>query len=408
MGIKVVHVINNDIGLRIHGRHYFHYLQQQGYEMGVICAPGKYVRGDMVNPDGIPVTAVPFPPRYTPIADLKTLRRLIQLFRQRRYHIVHTHTVKPGLLGRVAARLAGIPIIIHTVHGFHNWDDMTHFEQWFFLQIERFAARFCDSLLSQNHEDVGVAVRDRICPTSKVRYLGNGIDIDYFHPDNVTALQVQALRQTLGVQPGEHLVGMIGRLVRLKGYYDYMAAAQLLHEADEPIKFLTIGFAVPDKRDALSPEALIAQYNLTGTMQHLGPRQDVRELLAAMDTVILASYAEGIPRVLMEAAAMGKTAVGTDVRGTREAIVHGQTGILVPPRNPEALAAGIKRVLSDKTQAAAMGQAARKRAEAHFDERFFFWRTDQEYRRLIRQKLPATPLNSLRSLPTEAGLLEAA
>jgi glycosyltransferase involved in cell wall biosynthesis len=255
---------------------------------------------------------------------------------------------------------------------------------------------------------VGVAVRDRICPPSKVRYLGNGIDIDYFHPNNVTALQVRALRQTLGVQPGEHLVGMIGRLVRLKGYYDYMAAAQLLHEAGEPIKFLSIGFAVPDKRDALSPEALIAQYNLTDAMQHLGPRQDVRELLAAMDTVVLASYAEGIPRVLMEAAAMGKTAVGTDVRGTREAIVHGQTGILVPPRNPEALAAGIKRALSDKTQAAAMGQAARKRAEAHFDERFFFWRTDREYRRLIRQKLPAAQLHSLQSLPTEAGLLEAA
>ncbi|MCP4427789.1 MAG: glycosyltransferase family 4 protein [Chloroflexi bacterium] len=401
MDIKVVHIINNDIGLRIHGRHYFRYLQRQGYEMNVICAPGSYVRGDMATPDGIPVTAVPFPPRYTPISDLKTLRHLIRLFRQRRYHIVHTHTVKPGLLGRVAARLAGVPIIIHTVHGFHNWDDMTRFEQRFFLQIERFAARFCDSLLSQNQEDVGVAVRDRICPPLKIRYLGNGIDIDYYHPDNVTTLQVRTLRQTLGVQPGEYLVGMIGRLVRLKGYYDYMAAAQRLHEAGEPIKFLTIGFAVPDKRDALSPEALISQYNLNGAMQHLGPRQDVRELLAAMDTVVLASYAEGIPRVLMEAAAMGKTAVGTDVRGTREVIVDGETGILVPPRNPTALAAGIKQALKNETQAA-MGRAARKRAEAYFDERFFFWRTDREYRRLIRQKLPATPLQSLQALPAKA------
>ncbi len=407
MGIKVVHIINNDIGLRIHARHYFNYLRQQGYEMNVICAPGDYVKGDMVTSDGIPVIAIPFPPRYTPVSDLKTIWRLVRLFRKNRYGIVHTHCVKPGLLGRIAARLAGVPIIVHTVHGFHNWDDMSRFEQWFFLQVERFAARFCDALLSQNREDMRVAVRDRICPPSKIRYLGNGIDIEYFQPNKVSAEQVQRMRQDLGVQPGEYLVGMIGRLVRLKGFYDYMAAAQQLHEAGEPTKFLTIGFSVPEKRDALSPEKLIAKYNLTGAMQHLGPRKDIRELIATMDAVILASYAEGIPRVLMESAAMGKAAVGTDVRGTRETIVDGETGVLVPPRNPPALAAGIMRVLENKAQTALMGEAARRRAEANFDERFYFWRTDQEYRRLIRQKLAGQQLQSLRDVPAEAEWLEA-
>ncbi len=407
MGIKVVHVINSDIGLRIHGRHYFNYLQQQGYEMHVVCAPGSYVRGDMVNPDGIPVKAIPFPPRYTPAADLRTLLRLYRYFRQQQFDIVHTHTVKPGLLGRLAARMAGVPIVVHTVHGFHNWDDMTRFEQWFFRQIERFAAQFCDLLLSQNREDMDVAARDRICDPSKIRFLGNGIDIEYFRPDKVTAVQVDKLRRELDVQPGEKLVGMIGRLVRLKGYFDYMAAAQRLHESGMPIKFLAIGFAVPDKLDALSPEKLIAQHNLTGVMQYLGSRQDVRELLAAMDAVVLASYAEGIPRVLMEAAAMGKAAVGTDVRGTREVIVDGKTGVLVPSRNPAALAAGIERVLADPAHAATMGCAARLRAETHFDERYFFWRTDREYRYLIRQRLKPTQLGSLRALPTEAKRLEA-
>ncbi|MCB9422099.1 MAG: glycosyltransferase family 4 protein [Ardenticatenaceae bacterium] len=406
MGVKVVHVINNDIGLRIHGRHYFQYLQQQGYDINVVCGLGSYVKGDMVTPDSIPVKAIPFPPRYTPVADLKTLQQLARHFRQQRYDIVHTHTVKPGLLGRIAARMVGVPIIIHTVHGFHNWDDMTRFEQWFFRQIERFAAHFCDLLLSQNREDIGVAIRDRICPSSKIHYLGNGIDIEFFHPDNVSDDQVTQLRQALGVLPGECLVGMIGRLVRLKGYYDYMAAARLLHEAGAPVKFLTIGFAVPDKRDALLPEALINQYNLSGVMTHLGPRQDVRELMAAMDTVVLASYAEGIPRVLMEAAAMGKAAVGTAVRGTKEVIVDKQTGVLVPPRQPGALADGIQYVLADKERAQAMGRAARQQAETCFDERFFFWRTDQEYRQLIRQKLSPNRLRTLQELPVEMSILE--
>jgi glycosyltransferase involved in cell wall biosynthesis len=408
MGVKVVHVINHDIGLRIHGRHYFQYLMQQGYDMHVVCGPGSYVKKDMVNPDGIPVKAIPFPPRYTPAADLKTLQQLVRHFRQQRFDIVHTHTVKPGLLGRIAARLAGVPIIIHTVHGFHNWDDMTRFERWFFLQVERFAAHFCDLLLSQNREDIIVALRDRICGPSQIRYLGNGIDIDYFHPDNVSDNQVLQLRRELGIMPDEYLVGMIGRLVRLKGYYDYMAAAQQLHESGAPIKFLTIGFAVPEKRDALSPEKMIEQYKLSGVMTHLGPRQDVRELIAAMDTIVLASYAEGIPRVLLEAAAMGKAAVGTAVRGTKEAIVDGETGILVPPRQPAALAAGIQQVLADEVRAEQMGRAARQRAEKYFDERFFFWRTDREYRQLIRQKLSPTRLSSLRKLPIEFGGLEPA
>jgi len=407
MSIKVAHVINHEIGLRVHGRNYFAYLKDQGYDLRVVCAPGDLVRGDMITDQGVPVKAIAFPPRYTPIADFKTLLQLARYFRREKFDIVHTHTVKPGLLGRVAARLAGVPIVIHTVHGFHVWDDMSRFEQRFFVWVERFAGRFCDLLLSQNREDVTVAVRDRICAADRIHYLGNGIDIDRFHPDRVSADHVARLRQELGLAPGECLVGMIGRLVRLKGYYDYLAAARILIDQGFPVRFLTIGLATPEKSDALSPEELIARYGLTGVLQHLGERGDVRELIAAMDVVVLASYAEGIPRVLMEAAAMGRPAVGTDVRGTREVIVEGETGYLVPPRNPHALADGIHRLLSDPSRAQAMGCAARRRAEAHFDERHYFWRTDVEYRRLIETKRGGRSLRDLKPLQPEAARLAA-
>ncbi len=402
MPIKVAHVINHEIGLRVHGRNYFSYLQEQGYDLQVVCSPGEFVRGDTVTQEGIAVKTIPFPPRYTPQADFETFTRLARYFRQQSIDIVHTHTVKPGLLGRIAARLAGVPVVIHTVHGFHIWDDMSAFEQRFFLWVERFAARFCDLLLSQNHEDIEMAIREHICPANRIRYLGNGIDISYFHPDKASAGQVAALRRELGVAPGEHLVGMIGRLVRLKGYYDYMEAARILKTQGEPIKFLAIGLATPEKADALSPDELIAQYGLAGTMQYLGVRNDVRELIAAMDTLVLASYAEGVPRVLMEAAAMGKAAVGTDVRGTREVIVDGQTGYLVPARNSAALAAGIRRLLSNRQRAQEMGIAARRRAEMHFDERHYFWRTDIEYRRLLGEKLLGGRMQGLRPLKPEA------
>jgi glycosyltransferase involved in cell wall biosynthesis len=201
---------------------------------------------------------------------------------------------------------------------------------------------------------------------------------------------------------------MIGRLVRLKGYYDYMEAARILKEQGAPIKFLAIGLATPEKADAISPDELIAQHGLKGTLQYLGVRNDVRELIAAMDTLVLASYAEGIPRVLMEAAAMGKAAVGTSVRGTREVIVDGETGYLVPARDPAALADGIRRLLSDRQRARVMGAAARRRAEAHFDERHYFWRTDIEYRRLLKEERLDARIRGLNPLGPEAVNLDRA
>ncbi|MBN1955559.1 MAG: glycosyltransferase family 4 protein [Anaerolineae bacterium] len=400
--IKVAHIINHDIGLQVHGRNYFSYLKAQGYDIHVVSSPGEFVRGDMVTRNGVVVKAIPFPPRYTPLPDLQALIRLVRYFRQERFDVVHTHTVKPGLLGRLAAWLTGVPVVIHTVHGFHIWDDMGALERRLFVWIERLAARFCHRLLSQNREDMEMAARERICSPERMRYLGNGIDVTYFDPEQVGPEQVAQVRRTLNVGANERLVGMIGRLVRLKGYYDYMEAARLLKQQGAPLRFLTIGLAQPDKRDALSPEELIAQYGLEGTMQHLGRRDDVRELIAATDAVVLASYAEGIPRVLMEAAAMGKAAVGTDVRGTREVIVDGETGYLVPPHDPPALAHAISRLLGDMARAREMGAAARRRAKDHFDERHYFWRTDAAYRQLLTEKGLGEKVAVLEPLGAEA------
>ncbi|MBN1582133.1 MAG: glycosyltransferase, partial [Anaerolineae bacterium] len=157
----------------------------------------------------------------------------------------------------------------------------------------------------------------------------------------------------------------------------------------------------------VSPTELIAQYGLQDSMQFLGMRSDIPELMAAMDVIVLASYAEGIPRVLLEAAAMGKAAVGTDVRGTREVIVDGETGYLVPSRDAMALADAIGRLAADPARRQEIGKAARRRAEQHFDERFYFWRTDLEYRRLIETKLSATRLQVLGDLPLQAHDLRA-
>jgi glycosyltransferase involved in cell wall biosynthesis len=168
------------------------------------------------------------------------------------------------------------------------------------------------------------------------------------------------------------------------------------------VRFLAIGAAQKGKAEALSPQELIAHHGVADRVLFLGVRRDVPELMAMMDAVVLASYAEGVPRILMEAAAMGRPSIGTDVRGTREVIVDGVTGYLVPVHDAPALADAITRLLADKHRAREMGAAARLRAETHFDERFFFWRTDAEYRRLIAQKLSTDTMRGLEHLPTAA------
>jgi glycosyltransferase involved in cell wall biosynthesis len=211
---------------------------------------------------------------------------------------------------------------------------------------------------------------------------------------------ITAKRAELGLSPKDKVMGMIGRLVREKGFFEYLEAARILKVRGEQVRFLAIG-AVHKKQGVAIDDlgVLIRQYDLEDTMLFLGQRDDVPELMAAMDLVILASYAEGIPRVLMEAAALGKPAIGTDVRGTRETIVDGVTGRLVPVKDPGALADAIVEVLADPARAAEMGQAARGYAEAHFDERDFFRRTDKEYRRLIETKLRLGQTYGLKALP---------
>jgi glycosyltransferase involved in cell wall biosynthesis len=300
----------------------------------------------------------------------------------------------------MAARLARVPIVVHTIHGLPFHEEMNPWLTQLLLNSERVGARLCDSMLSQNREDMETAVRLGICRRDKLRYLGNGIDVERFHPSLATPELTAAKRAELGLSPEDRVVGMIGRLVREKGFFEYVEAARILKARGEQLKFLAIGTVHRKLGVAIDDlGALIRQSGLEDTMLFLGQRDDVPELMAAMDLVVLASYAEGIPRVLMEAAAMGKPTIGTNVRGTRETISDSVTGRLVPVKDAQALADAIVDMLADPERAAEMGRAARRHAEVHFDERDFFRRTDKEYRRLIETKLRSSQALGLRPLP---------
>jgi len=400
--VKLVHLVNFDLGLKIHIANYLRYQKEQGYDVSVVSHPGNWIKHDTLIQDGIFVKVIPFEPRISPLADLKTLARLVRYFRQERFDIVHTSTVKPGLLGRLAAKIARVPVVVHTHRGLYLHEDMRPLQYRFFVGVEKLAGACCHSILSQNEQDIETALRLKLCPPDKIHHLGNGIDIGRFYPGAVPEAEATALRESLGIRSDEAVVGIVARLVREKGIFEFLEAAHLLKSQGLQARYLAIGSSQKDKPTAVSPESKISELGLAEDVMLLGHRDDVPALVSLMDVVVLPSYAEGIPRILMESAAMARPMVASRVRGNVDVVIDGQTGLLVPVRDAPALATAIHKMLNNPEMAAEMGRQARQRALTHFDERLYFYKTDAEYRRLLRERMRIDPARMLKPIPAVA------
>ena len=196
-----------------------------------------------------------------------------------------------------------------------------------------------------------------------------------FSPHRIGAEDRAALRRRIGVRPGERVVGFVGRLVYEKGLMELLEAAR----ARPGWRLLLVGPGeCGAKRDAIAPEILASRPDVTW----LGLQEDMPALFAAMDVAALPSHREGLPRSLVEASAMGIPAVATDIRGCREVIDPGRTGLLVPPRDPGALRSALEALMEDPARRRRLGRAARSRAREVFDERAVLERIERAYREI--------------------------
>jgi glycosyltransferase involved in cell wall biosynthesis len=318
--------------------------------------------------------------RWAPGSDLRALTELVAIFRRVRPAIVHTHTPKAGVLGRLAARLAGVPVVVNTVHGFHVGSGAV--QRRLSLWAERLAARCSDFELCQSREDLEALRAMGILRPERSGYLGNGVDLHTFAPAVVDRVRV---RERLGIAPGAVVIGTVGRLVWEKGYREFFAMAETMARRTPAPVVLAVGPQEPAKDDAV-PAALVDDLARRGVVRFLGLRTDMPAVYAAMDIFVLASYREGFPRSAVEAAAMGLPLVLTDIRGCREVVRDGVNGFLVPPGDRAALCARVERLMADPALRAAFGQESRRRAVAEFDERRVIETTLAVYRRLLKEK----------------------
>jgi glycosyltransferase involved in cell wall biosynthesis len=379
----VAHVTTADISLRYLLLNQLEAIRARGYEVTGVSSPGPDVAG--LEAAGLCHEAVPMTRRITPLADACSLFRLYRLMRRRRFTIVHTHTPKPGLLGQVAARLAGVPVVVNTLHGFYFHDHTPALARRFYVFLEKIAARCSDLILSQNPEDVGTALREAIAPAGRIRLLGNGIDVRRFDPARVGGSGRRDARARLGIAEDAPVVGFVGRLVAEKGVRELLLAARIVLEDLPRARFLFVGGTDADKGDRLTAE-VARDAGLQSACVFAGVRQDMPEMYAAMDVFVLPSHREGFPRAPMEASAMKVPCVVTDVRGCRQVVTAGRNGLVVPLGEVKALAQGILCILTSASLARRMGEEGRKRALREFDEHSVFATVLLEYDRLLQRK----------------------
>jgi lipopolysaccharide/colanic/teichoic acid biosynthesis glycosyltransferase/glycosyltransferase involved in cell wall biosynthesis len=378
----VVHLTTVDMSLALLLLPQLVAFREAGYDVVGVSAPGPYVAS--LEEHGIRHVPLRRSTRANDIrADLATAREFAALCRRLRPDIVHTHNPKPGVYGRIGARLAGVPVVVNTVHGLYAQPGDALAKRAVVYGLERLAASFSDAELVQNPEDIPV-LRHLGIPRQRLHLLGNGVDLTRFDPEAHADARGD-VRRELGVGSDEVVVGLVGRLVREKGYREVFEAARAVRADHPQVRFLVVGSSDLEKADAISQVELDRAEAEAG-VTFLGLRDDVERLYPAMDLYVLASHREGFPRSAMEAAAMGLPVIATDIRGCRQVVDDGANGLLVPVRDAARLAAAIASLIEDTDRRQRMGEASRRRAVTEFDDRQQVATTLETYDRLLARE----------------------
>ena len=313
--------------------------------------------------------------RIAPADDLRALWKVTAIARAYRPDIVHTHLAKAGFVGRIAGRLSGAQAIVHTYHGsvFHGYFGRR--ESALYLGVERALARVTSRIVAITPQVSEELTKLRVAPAAKIVEIPLGLDLAPFRdaPDRLTA------RARLGISPDDAVVGLVARLVPIKDVRTFLKAMAFLVEDIPRLVVLIAG----DGEDRAALETAAAELGFGARCRFLGWRADLSTLYAAMNVLVLSSINEGAPVSVIEAMATGRPVVATAVGGVPDVVHNGQTGILVPPREPESLALAVRAILSDPQVGEAFGKEGQRQALARFDAPRLVADVERLYRSLV-------------------------
>ncbi len=311
---------------------------------------------------GVKFNALPVDKKgINPRADIKLFWALYRCYKVQQPDIVHHFTIKPVIYGSIAARMAKIPKIVNTVTGlgYVFTDKKITWLRRLVVGLYRISLKCADFTFFQNQDDLDFFLSRGLVKKSGTALLpGSGVDCEHFSP----------VSGPNPLEKSQPTFLMVSRLLKDKGIYEFVEAARLVKEHYPKSRFQLLG-----QRDIRNPNVVpekdLKDWNDQGLVSWPGEVSDVRPIMAKSDVVVLPSYREGIPRALLEAAAMAKPIITTDAVGCREVVDHEINGVLVPVKDAPALAGAMERMINDPEMRKRMGKAGRKKVEREFDEK---------------------------------------
>jgi glycosyltransferase involved in cell wall biosynthesis len=317
----------------------------------------------------------------SPLADLKAFVSLYRIIRSGGYHIVHTHSSKAGVLGRVAAKLAGTPVIVHTLHSlvFHDYQPRLVNRLWW--SVKKLCAPLTDHYISVADALSEKAIAARIARSEKFSTIYSGMELDWYLEASVDP---DGVRAELGIPREAPVVGKIARLFPLKGHEELLGAAPAIVDRHPDVRFLLVGDGILTEHVQERAAELGIRDNFV--FAGLVPRERIPEMIGAMDVLVHTSLREGLARVLPQALAMQVPCVSVDLDGAPEVVIPGETGYLVRPGDSRALADAVSRLLEDPGLRDRMGAAGRRRIDPAFRAETMVAEIAEVYEMLVRRR----------------------
>jgi glycosyltransferase involved in cell wall biosynthesis len=382
--LKICYVANDDSFVKFLLMPQIKFLIKEGYSIYAVCSDGKWISD--IKKEGVTVKIIKIKRKISPFYDLITLFKLWNYFRKENFDIVHTNNPKPGLLGQLAAKIAGVPIVVNTIHGLYFYINSSNLKRKFFLFIEKIAGKCSDLIFCVGREDVDTLIEEKVVKPDKIKYFGNGVDIEKFNSEKFSKEFIDKKKKEFNIPEDYKIIGITARLLVGKGYLDLFEALKSVVKIFPKTILLVLGREEPEKKFGVKM-SVVKNYGIEKNVIFLGEIDNISQIYPIMDIFTLPSHGEGLSVSILEAMAEKRAIVATNIRGSREEIENGKSGILVPAKNPEKLSEAIIYLLENKQKANEMAEGAKIRAQKEFDERLVFNRIKKEYKRLINRKI---------------------
>ena len=387
MKTKLVRITTVPVSLKVllKGQHKF---MSEYFDVTGVSSSGQELY-EVKDSEGINVVAIEMSRAITPLSDLKSLWKTYQFLKKQKPQIVHTHTPKAGIIGMLAAKLAKVPLRLHTVAGLPLMEAQGPKRKVLDF-VEKLTYTFATKVYPNSKGLYDFILKNNLTQSKKLKVIGNGssngIDTRFFSPENINDEQKDQLKKELNITASDFVFVFVGRLVGDKGINELVQAfSQISKNADrsKSVKLLLIG-PLEEHLDPLQPET-VQEIKNNPDILDLGFQKDVRPYFAVSDALVFPSYREGFPNVVMQAGAMELPSIVSDINGCNEIIVEGQNGMIIPVKNSDKLKVAMEKILSDTDLYQKLKINSRPMIQSRYEQSVIWNELLKEYKTLLKE-----------------------